>query len=123
MTYIHQLSLGEYDTDFFLEFSSKEEYLSKRSLWRQIYKNLSLEIRHNKNVNKEYFRAMARASTNSLSSRSYHQLLKEAYDKIPKSKSEYTKYYDATELLEIRHEQKKLSKEQREKALNNISVA
>ena len=121
--------------EFFLEFSSKEEYLLKRSLWREIYKNLSLEIRHNKNVNKEYSRAMARV-INSLGlntrywyqwedhqRRSYHQLLKEECDKIPASKKEYTKYYDATELLEIRHEQKKLSKEQREKAMNNILSA
>jgi hypothetical protein len=118
-----------YDYEFFLEFSSKEEYLQKRSLWRETYKNLSLEIRHNKNVNKEYFRAKARV-INSLGlntrywyqwedhqRRSYHELLKEECDKIPASKKEYTGFYDATEMLEIRHQQKELSKEQREKAL------
>lgn len=131
-----------YDTEFFLEFSSKEEYLYKRSLWRETYKNLSLEIRHNKNVSKithrnysKSFEEACKIYANNVRDWNFYLKIDEIMNdplpesgvikrsELPKSKNEYTKYYDATELLEIRHEQKKLSKEQREQALNNIFVA
>lgn len=37
-------------SEYFLEFSSKEEYLKKRTEWREIYKWLTKAIRHNKNA-------------------------------------------------------------------------
>lgn len=94
------------DYEYFLEFSSKEEYLQKRSEWREAYKNLSDEIRHNKNSCKEVCRFFSETKKP-----------KKPWNEIPETIREYTRYYDATKMLEIRHQQKALSKEQREKAL------
>lgn len=122
---------------YFLEFSSKEEYLSKRSEWRTLYKWLSKAIRHNKRVYKAEARAFSLVEHRMVkagklpgygyaSSLYYHcslgRLTKESLEefisrrkaaeaKIPKPIK--TEWLQATDLLEIRKLMKEESVRQR----------
>lgn len=123
--------------EYFLEFSSKEEYLKKRTEWRAIYKWLSNAIRHNKRVLKSEARAFSLVEHRMVkagkfpgygyaSSLHYHCSLgrfskdsleefksrrKVAEDKIPKPVK--TGWLQATDLLEIRKLMKEESVRQR----------
>lgn len=119
---------------YFLEFSSKEEYLAKRAEWRELYKWLSKAIRHNKQV----WKANARASSmiehrmvkaqklpgygyahphycsrqcSGESVKEYKSRLKTAKSNIPQRIK--TEWLDATDLLEIRKLMKEASAHQR----------
>jgi hypothetical protein len=46
-------TVGNDPKNYFLEFSSKEEYLQKVQTWKSLYKALSQAIRHNKQRNKK----------------------------------------------------------------------
>lgn len=120
--------------EYFLEFSSKEEYLKKRTEWRAIYKWLSKAIRHNKQVDKASARAfsliehrMVKSSKlpgygwlgHYLWSSKISEEVKEevrsrrklAEAKIPERIK--TGWLDATDLLKIRHLMKRKSALQR----------
>jgi hypothetical protein len=119
---------------YFLTFSSKDEYLQKRSEWRTLYKWLSKVIRHNRNVDKAKNRAfnlielrMVKGgklpscgcmchylwSTNlsDETRKEFRNRLKKAEDTIPKRISYL--YLDPCELLKIRQEMKSESSRQR----------
>ena len=51
--------VGDSPKKYFLEFSSKEEYLQKVQIWKSLYKLLSQAIRHNKKVIKSLLRAQS----------------------------------------------------------------
>lgn len=115
---------------YFLEFSSKSEYLEKRSEWRTLYQWLSKTIRHNKRVHKAYSRTFslivhrmvksskfsayswkARTFVGSEIKEEFKSRLKVSKTKIPERIE--TKWLDATDLLEIRKMMKEESMRQR----------
>lgn len=124
------VQIPENPSDYFLEFSSKEEYLKKRAEWREIYKWLSNAIRHNKRIwkakikaNDKIYRRMKKKGwyfyTTSLSSEDYlsgkaeyRERVKRATADIPKEIS--WSYVTATQMLEIRQRMKIESSRQRE---------
>jgi hypothetical protein len=119
---------------YFLTFSSKEEYLQKRSEWRTLYKWLSKAIRHNRNVDKAKNRAFNlielrmirggkipahRTAAHFVWSpdcgkdvrEEFHRRLKRSEEGIPKRVSNL--HLDPCELLKIRKEMKSESSRQR----------
>lgn len=120
---------GDNYEEYFTTFSSKEEYLLKRSEWRDLYRRLSLDIRHNKHVKKEQFRAVSRVEKSlcivgqywyqlpDSKMREYRKELLQEQIKIPDARRIW---YDATELLKVRHEMKDLSRQQREESLKSL---
>ena len=102
----NQYGFKKINYSYFLDFSSKEEYLAKRQEWREIYKFLSEELRHNKQVHKWQCRRY-----------SNHKKPIIFPDPFPVYKKYACDFINPVKMLEIRHQQKVLSKEQREKAL------
>jgi hypothetical protein len=122
-------------SDYFLDFSSKEEYLTKRSEWRELYKWLSRAIRHNKKSNKIELKTRAKImnrmnkkgwngwycypSSNRDEFESglaeFNSRVQVALSGFPEEVSLYG--LDATELLGIRKEMKVESSKQREASL------
>jgi hypothetical protein len=51
------INVPENPSKYFLEFSSKEEYLKKRQEWREIYRYNSVITRYNKRVEKQFIKA------------------------------------------------------------------
>jgi hypothetical protein len=51
--------IGDNPKEYFLEFSSKEDYLQKVQTWKSLYKLLSYAIRHNKKAHKATLRAQS----------------------------------------------------------------
>lgn len=121
---------------YFLEFDSKEEYLSKRDEWKALYKWLSVAIRHNKQVRKTTIKtrvkienrmakrgwvmlpgyiAASRTEEYKAGFDQFNERLKSASRDIPARIN--TEWLDATHLLEIRAEMKEQSKAQREQSL------
>lgn len=119
---------------YFLEFSSKEEYLTKRTEWRELYKWLSKAIRHNKQVWKADARASSKIEHRMVKAQKfagygyvhphycsrqcsedsveeYKSRLKIAKSNIPQRIQ--TEWLDATDLLEIRRLMKEGSARQR----------
>jgi hypothetical protein len=121
--------------EYFLEFDSKEEYLQKRSEWKEMYKWLTRAIRHNKKYDR-------------ITGKIWHKLMKRMHKKgwtgvymswvddietYNKGRDEFNARYkvavtgipepvsllglDATELLTIRAEMKVESSKQREASL------
>lgn len=119
-------------SNYFLEFSSKEEYLRKRDEWRQLYKWLSKTIRQNKKVSKAYQSAFTKIRDRmakkgwsyypSIKSEDYLKGFSEyetrarnARHNLPKGVSERS--LDPTEMLRVRREMKEESRRQREKVV------
>lgn len=122
---------GNYE-EYFTTFSSKEEYLVKRTEWRDLYQRLSEDIRHNKHVHKEHCRAFSKVvrildiegkywyRLTDLKRKQYHEELAKERSKIPNKRIALTHWYDPTELLKVRHEMKELSRQQREESLKSL---
>lgn len=118
---------------YFLEFSSKEEYLKKRDEWRTIYKWLSKAIRHNKHVCKARVKANAKIYRRmnkkgwylyslAIGRENYSNGLAEYNERVKKATADIPKelswdYVDAPQMLEIRQEMKVKSSRQRELSL------
>ncbi len=127
------IQIPDEPSEYFLEFSSKEEYLKKRDEWKQIYKWLSKAIRHNKNVWKAHIKANAKIHCRmnkkgwnmyrmmpreeySAGLAEYNKRVKNATANIPKNVSFYI---DPTQMLEIRKYMKEKSSNQRKLSLIN----
>ena len=125
------LEISNNPSDFFLNFSTKDEYLKKRQIWRDIYKWLSATIRHNKKVDKAHSKAKAKVYRRMMKKgwclysyrcsydhktglTEYRERLKVATKDIPNQKSQYVK---ATDMLKIRKAMKEKSCKQRAASL------
>ena len=123
-------------SEYFLDFSSKEEYLTKRDEWRAIYKWLSKALRHNKKVDKAYLKANAKVQNRmarkgwtpyppyqETKTEKWSAGLSEMRDRVKDATSGITdeigiaRCLNATELLSIRKFMKEYSRKQREKSL------
>ena len=103
---VNKYGLKSLNKDYFLTFSTKEEYLLKRSEWRYLYNLVSDELRNNK----LYWKWTCR----------YYSKPKVPFifpDPFPRLKKEWTRLIYAPQFLELRHKMKILSAKQREESL------
>jgi hypothetical protein len=116
-------------SEYFLTFSSKDEYLRKREEWKTLYKWLSKVIRHNKAVFKSRQKATAKIEKRmakkgwvpwnyTLSREEYSTGLSEFKDRVKTASSGIpeeicTRRLDPTLLLKIRKKMKEESSRQR----------
>lgn len=91
------------DSCYFLTFSDKEEYLLKRAEWRKLYKALSSELKNNKFYRKWESRKYSAPKAPFVFPDPFPRLVRALSGRV-----------NAQKLLEVRHEQKRLSKLQRE---------
>jgi phage pi2 protein 07 len=130
------VQIPENPSKYFLDFSSKEEYLTKRDEWKAIYKWLSKALRHNKKVYKAYLKANAKVQNRmakkgwtpyppyqETKTEKWSAGLSEMRDRVKVATSGIPDgigtvlCLDATKLLEIRKFMKEDSRKQREESL------
>lgn len=106
---VNKYGLKKFNYEYFLIFSSKEEYLEKRKEWREIYDLLSKELRNNKQVHKWV-------------SRRYSSPKKPFVfpDPFPIYQREFSGLICPTKMLNIRHGMKELSAKQRQDSFKLI---
>jgi 2-keto-4-pentenoate hydratase/2-oxohepta-3-ene-1,7-dioic acid hydratase in catechol pathway len=107
-------TVGSSPKEFFLNFSSKEEYLQKVQVWKSLYKLLSHAIRHNKKASKARLRAqslvqhrMTKAGKCWFVTSNYAEYLKRRDKALSMLPNDFLhEPYDPTLLLKIRSEMK-----------------